>query len=1063
MDRKTELSKMIKIWGISLIIFMALIFTLINFYFDYHQFKNHKKEIRENYISQQKKLIKQQVLRTVGRIHYLKATVEENTKNQIKERVDEAYSIMDNIYQNNKNNKTKLEIQKMIIDALRPIRFNNGKGYYFIKDNKGNIKMFPTLPVLEGKNIYKIINSYGKNVAKTQIASSSNKEGFTTGYWPKLHSKSQKLFKKTTYIRVFKPLNWTLGSALYIDDIEKSTQDELLNDISRIRFGENGYVFVNTFDGKALVANGKRYSGTKKLWEIFNKNPKKTKNLFHKELIAAKKPDGDYIYYSFVKLKNSKLESPKASFIFGIPEWKWLIGAGVYLDDVEKEILVMQKEFKQKLLITSFSILILILLEIFIFIIIFSKFSKKISNDFLVLISFLKKANKTNKPIERGKIIFKELDLIAENANKMLFDKIAIEEDLRNEKERLFVTIRSIGDGVVTTDTKGEITLMNVVAENMTGYKTEEAKGQKLENVFKIYNAFSGKKVANPVEKVLKYGKIIGLANHTKLISKNGEEYQIADSASPIFDSQNNILGVILVFRDVTTEYKLKTDIKNNELKFQTIIEQSPISTQVFDKNGLTLMANKAWENLWNLSAKNIIGKYNALEDENVKDTEWLHLFKKAFEGETVNLPDLEYDPENVGEIGRKRIIKCLAFPIINDENKVEMVVLTHKDITDIKQAEEKMQMMSKLKSVGTLAGGIAHDFNNILTGIFGNISLARMYTLDDSKVAKYLINAEKSMNRAIRLTKQLLVFSKGGSPIKEDISIKEIVREVATFDLSGSNVKPIFKEANNLWKIKADKGQIQQVFSNLVINADQAMPHGGHIYFSLENIEIKENNDFDLELGKYVKIMVRDEGSGIDKKHLKKIFDPYFTTKSTGNGLGLATTYSIIQKHNGFIGIDSEIGKGTTFTIYLPATDSKQINPEEKSEAKVTLQKSAKILVMDDEEQIRKLALDMISLIGFEAEAVSDGQEAIEKYKKSLDENSPFDVIIMDLTIPGGMGGAEAIKHILKINPEAKIIVSSGYSSGESLSNYKDLGFKTMIAKPYTIEKLQEILTAVL
>jgi PAS domain S-box-containing protein len=1062
MNKKNNISKIIMIWGFAFLLSILAMFVLTSFYFDYQNFKNHKIEMRDNYIKQQKNMIKRQVLQVTDRIKYKKSVIEKNTREKVKGRVYEAYAIVENIYQSNVS-KPKSEIIKMIVDALRPIRFHKEQGYYFITSLNGKELLFADKPQMEGINLINYKDSKGNFVIKDMIElvkNSKNHEGFYSYFWTKPNSIGNN-FKKISFVKYFKPLNFFIGTGLYISDVEKSIQDELLDGLSRIRFGENGYIFVNSFDGTALVSNWKRFSGEKKLWEIFNKNPDKTKSIFQKEIKAAKIDGGDYIYYSFIKLKSQK-ESPKTSFIIGIPEWKWLIGAGVYLDEVEKDVFVMQKDFEKKVAKIFVTVLIFVSLIMTLFIFLLSKFSKKLQNDFTIFIQFFKKSVFDKKPINRDKIKFHELDILAINANKMLSDKIAAERELRNERERLFVTIRSIGDGVISTDTEGRITLMNAVAEHMTGYQTEEVLGKKLEEVFRIINAITLEQHENPVAKVLQSGKVVGLANHSKLISKNGDEYHIADSASPIRDSEGNILGVVLVFRDVTKEYEMKNDIKNKELRFQTIIEQSPISTQIFDTNGFVISANKAWENLWQAPADKIIGRYNAFNDEYLKDSEWMKLFKKAFKGETVNLPDLEYDPKESGEIGRKRIIKCVAFPIFN-KDKIEMVVLTHQDITELKQAEEKMLMISKLKSIGTLAGGIAHDFNNILTGVFGNISLAKIYTPIESKSMKYILNAEHSMNRAVRLTKQLLIFSKGGSPVKENISIKEIVREVATFDLSGSNVKPIFKEEDNLWNVKADKGQIQQVFSNLVINANQAMPNGGNIYFSLENIFLNDINDFDLEAGKYVKISVKDEGVGITSENLKKIFDPYFTTKSTGNGLGLATTYSIIQKHNGYIDIQSEIGKGTVFTVYLPATDEKPIDFEKQQNDKENINQSAKILVMDDEEMIRELASDMIDNFGFEVDTASTGQETIEKYKESLEENAPFDLIIMDLTIPGGMGGKDAIPHILKLNPEAKVIVSSGYSSGETLSNYKELGFIAMIAKPYTIEKLQKILLEVL
>ncbi|MFH0996309.1 MAG: PAS domain S-box protein [Pseudomonadota bacterium] len=385
-------------------------------------------------------------------------------------------------------------------------------------------------------------------------------------------------------------------------------------------------------------------------------------------------------------------------------------------------------------------------------------------------------------------------------------------------------------------------------------------------------------------------------------------------------------------------------------------------------------------------------------------------------------------------------------------------------DLTARKQAEAELQKMHKLQSVGTLAGGIAHDFNNILMGLYGNISLAKGALSEYHPGFKSLSAAEKSMNRAIRLTKQLLTFAKGGAPVKEDVSIGALVEEVARFDLSGSNVMLVHQQVEDLWPATVDKGQMQQVISNLTINACQAMPNGGRVYITMENADITATVIPGLSQGKYIRISVRDEGTGVDQKHLDRIFDPYFTTKQTGSGLGLATTYSIIHKHGGHIGVDSELGKGTTFTLYLPASKSPQRTEARKSAAESpALEQTGRVLVMDDDETVRDLATQMLNIIGLSVETAPDGKQAIEMYKHAMEAGKPYAVVIMDLTVPGGIGGKEAIKGLLGIDPDARAIVSSGYADDPVMANYADYGFKGIAAKPYTLRMLQEVLGQVL
>ena len=375
------------------------------------------------------------------------------------------------------------------------------------------------------------------------------------------------------------------------------------------------------------------------------------------------------------------------------------------------------------------------------------------------------------------------------------------------------------------------------------------------------------------------------------------------------------------------------------------------------------------------------------------------------------------------------------------------------------KRAEEELQKLQKLQSVGTLAGGIAHDFNNILMLLFGNISLAKDELSEEHPGYKFLDDAENSINRAVRLTKRLLTFARGGDPVKESVNLGALVEEAVRLDLSGGNVRLVCQQVGDLWMAEVDKGQIQQVISNLTVNARQAMPDGGRLYVTIENADVAEAAIPGLPQGKYVKIAMRDEGTGIDQKHIDRIFDPYFTTKKSGVGLGLATAYSIINKHGGHIGVASEVGKGTTFTLHLPASNSPR-RAETKQVATECLppDRPAKILVMDDEEEIRTLVATMLARCGFSVAAAPDGQTAVEMYKKAMEAREPFDVVIMDLAIPDGMGGKEAIKELLAIDHQVSAIISSGYANDPVMANYAEYGFKGIAPKPYTIGKLREV-----
>lgn len=382
---------------------------------------------------------------------------------------------------------------------------------------------------------------------------------------------------------------------------------------------------------------------------------------------------------------------------------------------------------------------------------------------------------------------------------------------------------------------------------------------------------------------------------------------------------------------------------------------------------------------------------------------------------------------------------------------------------TERKNMEAELQKAQKLGSLGILAGGIAHNFNNILTAIAGNISLAKMYAKPGLEVFDILTEAEKASLKAKNLVQQLLTFSTGGMPKKKAISIAKLIKDSANFALSGSNVRCAFSILDDLWTVEVDEDQISHAINNLIINAKQAMSEGGVIKVSTENITIGSENFLPLKDGKYINISIEDQGSGIPEEDLQKIFDPYFTTKQGGSGLGLATAYSIIKKHDGHITVESKPGVGTTSYIYLPAYEEKILTMNSEGKVSITSSGRGKILVMDDEEIVSSVVGRMLAQCGYEADFAKDGTEAITLYKKAKASDQPFEAVIIDLIIFGGMGGKEAIKKLFEIDPDVKAIVSSGYSSDPVMANFKDYGFKSVLSKPYKMEELCKVLHSVI
>ncbi len=499
---------------------------------------------------------------------------------------------------------------------------------------------------------------------------------------------------------------------------------------------------------------------------------------------------------------------------------------------------------------------------------------------------------------------------------------------------------------------------------------------------------------------------------------------------------------------------EIERKLKRREEFYAALVEDLPVMSIRFKKGCIFTFANKRYLDYFNVKLEDIVGKdffpYILPED---RDKVVQGIKKISIENPTF----VVQHRTNVN--GQERWMEWINRGIFDKNGEIIEYSAVGRDITEEKRREEEYIKIQKLEALNFLAGGIAHDFNNILTGIMGKIGIAKLIGGKDSKLKEKLEEAEAATLRARDLANKLLTFSKGGEPVKEIVPISKIIKEEVLFSLHGSNVESKLEIPEDLWYVRMDRSQIGQVIQNLVINALQAMPNGGYLTISGENIILSDNSSLPLSPGKYVKIGIKDTGVGIPQENLKNIFDPYFTTKESGSGLGLAIVYSIIKKHNGHIEVFSQRGEGTEFVIYLPAVDEIPSPSVKSVDVKKIKRKTARILIMDDDELIISVLSDILSYLGHKVEVSRSGEEAIKLYKEAKGAGTPFDVVIMDLTIKGGMGGKDASREILKFDPSAKIVVSSGYSEDPIMAEYKRYGFQAVLKKPYTIEAVSTLL----
>jgi PAS domain S-box-containing protein len=508
------------------------------------------------------------------------------------------------------------------------------------------------------------------------------------------------------------------------------------------------------------------------------------------------------------------------------------------------------------------------------------------------------------------------------------------EQALAAETERLTVTLRSIGDGVITTDLNGTVLLINDMAQRLTGWTPDQAVGKPLDAVFCTFDRQTRQRCRPSVAEAPDEADAARQTRCTLLAARDLTERPIEEMSAPLCDASGNTIGMVVAFRD----------------------------------------------------------------------------------------------------------------------------------ISDALKVQEERARADKLASLGLLAGGIAHDFNNILMAIMGNVSMARVALPPNGSAVLALTEAEKACVRARQLTWQLLTFSKGGVPTKKTITLPKILEDCAGLVLRGTPVRCTFRIDPDVAAVHADAVQLQQVFSNILINAQQAMPGGGVIEVTATNV-VESAKRFEHALpvvpGSYIRISIADTGIGIPAENVGSIFDPYFSTKQKGSGLGLATSHSIIKNHGGFVTVESQLGHGTTFHVNLPAAGAAALADPPEWTIVTPPGQRGRILVMDDEPAIRTIAAQMLQYLGHEVVVTDSGHAAIEQYRRALEQQQPFDAVMLDLVVPGAMGGRETIEGLTELDPAVNAIVVSGYTQDSVLSQYRDYGFKAVMAKPFTLEELNSALHA--
>ncbi|MBI5643247.1 MAG: response regulator [Deltaproteobacteria bacterium] len=622
----------------------------------------------------------------------------------------------------------------------------------------------------------------------------------------------------------------------------------------------------------------------------------------------------------------------------------------------------------------------------------------------------------------------RELQLLNEQLEERVIERT---QQLQASEVKYRTLLETSADAVVVVGHDGTVFFANKAAEALFGLAAED---------------LTGKPFLIPVSD--------GGQKDIEIIRKGGGK-AIAEMRA-VKTTWGDEDANLATFREITMRKRMEEELRESEENFRALASNANDGIAI-TSNGNIVYANRRFIDITGRSTEELLKTSIRELVPSEMAGEETKLYAEIFSGKSF--------PEPKEAVIVKKDNGLVPVEMVSSKtlwHGHSAVIVIVRDIAERKKREEEILKASKLESLGTLAGGIAHDFNNLLTGIIGNVSMAKLLCGKDDKLCKALNDAENASARAKDLTLQLLTFARGGAPIKKTSSVTKLIKDSAGFSVRGSNIRCDLSVPDDLYPLEIDEGQISQVIHNLMINSEQAMPSGGVIKVTAENVDLGPEDNLPIDPGKYVKITVSDSGMGIPEKNLSKIFDPYFTTKEEGSGLGLATVYSIIKNHDGYISLESKEGRGTSFYIHLPASANVPTSFESGADDK-TVAGSGKILIMDDEEIVRDAAGSILNELGYEVVFANDGAEAVEIYKKEMKTPRPVDLVIMDLTIPAGMGGREAIKRLLEIDPNAKAIVSSGYSNDSIMSDFKKYGFSAVIAKPYKISDLSQTINNVI
>ncbi|RJX33769.1 MAG: PAS domain S-box protein [Desulfurivibrio sp.] len=1010
---------------------------------EYTSFDRQADAMRAVQLKSRKAQLKNQVENVVDCIRIRRSQTEEILRADIKARVTEAHALASHIHDTYQHSRSSGEIEGMVREALRALRFHDGKGYYFAISLDGVDQLFPDNPALEGGNVLDVQDTRGRYVFRDMIdLVRQQDEGFYAYNWTKPQLESND-FKKVSFVKYLAPFNWLIGAGLYLDDLEAEIKDEVLDRITEMSFGREGYIFAGQWDGLSLAGFGKGRN------LLTGDDPDVAR--VSRELIDLARQGGGYIYYVMPDVTGQR-KALKTSYVMGIDDWQWYVGAGEYLDDIEKS-LEEDREAMVARMWENIAVTLMLLAALLIFsFVIARRISHKTRNNFAALSSFFHKAASESQQLDTATLDFAEFQHLAQSANRMVSERNRVMSELRENERRYRSLFDSASDAIIISQDNICVDC-NQQALKMFGCRREELIGQPPE------------RFSPAVQPDGSDSREKGLEMYRLAVAGNPQFFEWTHQRHDGSTFEAEVSLNVIELADATYVQAIIRDIaerKQTEKQLArqaSAIEQAAEEIIIADSEGIIEYANPAFAQISGYTRAEAIGKTFSFLESRKDDYAYAEMWTTIRAGE-VWRGRLTTRRKDGGLVEADATVS----PIFDPAGNRMGYVFVKRDVTEQIKVEAMFRQSQKMEAIGTLAGGIAHDFNNILSAIFGFAEIAKLEAAEGSGAHRCLVKILEAAGRARDLVKQILTFSRQTDIKPRPIQPKIIVKE--TIKLLEASLPSTIEIRSNLQAneaVMADPTSIHQIIMNLCTNAGHAMRRSGGI-LDISLISVELDHDFarvhpEIKPGSFLRLTISDTGHGMSHDVKERIFDPFFTTKGEGEGtgMGLSVVHGIVRSLGGTIVVFSEPGKGSSFSVYLPIYTRQPVNQE--TEAEIIPGGSEHIVFVDDEEFIVDIAQQMLEMLGYRVVGKTDSREAFAYFKE---HSAEVDLVITDFTMPH-MTGIDLAKAIRKIRPELPILLCTGYNTGFSEAELQEAGINAFILKPVVRKELAGVVRRVL